>query len=181
MAIKSRAEQVSAGDGDPGQAKHDVILRDDGKDLSRICGGGDRKRCNSAAVGYGEQHPAVEKGHQVAVGFAQINVLSAGLGEHGTQLGEGGAAEQRNYAADHPHQQKQHGLRQRPGNVFGGEKNRGADDAADQEQHRIEQAESANQGRLRGRGRGSAAGRRESIIRFRVRREIPAACRSGGR
>src|ERR1039458_1117829 len=131
-----------------------VLLRDDGEDLSRVGGRSDREGGDGASVGDCEQHPSVEEGNQVSVGFAKIYVLAAGLGKHRSELGEGDTAEQRNHAADDPHQQEQHGLRQRAGNVFGSEKDRGADDAADQQQHGIEQAESANQRRLRGGGFG---------------------------
>ena len=138
---------MRARDGDAGEREHNVLLRDDGEDLSRVGGRSHGERGDGAAVGDCEQHPAVEKGDQIAVSLAQINVLAAGVGKHRAEFGEGDAAEERNHAADHPHQQKQHGLRQRAGNVFGGEKNRRADDAADQQQHGIEQAESANESR----------------------------------
>src|SRR5208283_2757743 len=50
-----------------------------------------------------------------------------------------------------PHQEKQLRIRQRPGNIFGGKKNRRADDAADQQQHGVEQTKAADETRfLRG-------------------------------
>ena len=53
---------------------------------------------------------------------------------------------------------KQHGLRQRPGDIFRGKKNRRADNPADQQQHRIEQAESPNERGLSDFGSGSMVG-----------------------
>ena len=42
-----------------------------------------------AAVGDAEQHPSVEKCGQIAISFAQINVLAAGVGKHRPEFGEG--------------------------------------------------------------------------------------------
>src|ERR1700722_774659 len=125
-----------------------VLLRNHREHLPCISGRSHGERRNRAAVGYREQHPSIKKCDQIAIRFAKINILSPRLGEHGTKFGEGYASEQRDDAANHPHQQKQHGMRQRAGNVFSGKKNGRADDAADQQQNGIEQAESANQSRL---------------------------------
>src|ERR1039458_5336728 len=61
--------------------------------------------------------------NQVAVSFAEVNVLSARVGKHGAEFGERDAGAQRNHAAEDPHQKKQRWIRQRPGNIFGGKKN----------------------------------------------------------
>ncbi len=102
---------------------------------SRVCCRRDGERGDGAAVGDGEEHPAVEESDEVSVGFAQVNVLAAGVGKHRAEFGEREAGEQRNDAAKHPDQQEQHGMRQRAGDVFGGKENRRADDAADQQQN----------------------------------------------
>jgi hypothetical protein len=145
----------------------DMLLRDDGEDLSGISRGGHGESGDGAAVGDRKQHPSIEEGDEVAVSFAKINVLAAGFGEHRSEFGEGDATEKRNHAADHPDEQEQHGLRQRAGDVFGGKKNGGADDAADQQQHGIEQAESANQRRPR-LGSGFDVGRRGGGVHYPI-------------
>ena len=101
---------------------------------AQICRRSHREGRDGAAIGHAEQHPAVEERGQIAVRFAQVDVLSAGVGKHRTQFGEGEAGAERDQRAQHPDQQKQHRLRQRPGNIFCGQKNRRADDAADQQQ-----------------------------------------------
>ena len=67
---------------DPREHKHDVLLRNHRNDLSHVSRGGDGQRGNRAAVGDAEQHPAIQKRRQIAVGLAQINILSAGVGKH---------------------------------------------------------------------------------------------------
>src|SRR5712691_1236438 len=128
---KQQSEHMGASKGDAGERENYMLLRNDREDLAGICCRRDRERGDRAAVCHGEQHPSIEKSDEISVSLAQVNVLAAGLGKHGSKLSEGDTAEQRNYAADHPHQQEQHGLRQRSGNVFGGEEDRRADDAAD--------------------------------------------------
>ncbi len=139
---------MRAGNDDPRGREHNVLLREDGEDLSRVCGRSDGESGDAAAVCDCEQHPSVEKRHQIPVSLAKIDILAARFRKHRSQFGEGNAAEQRNHAPDHPYQQEQHGLRQGAGDVFGSEKNRRADDAADQQQHGVKQAESAHQSRL---------------------------------
>ena len=51
-----------------------------------------RERGDRAAISHAEQHPAIEKCGQVAIRFAQINVLAAGVGKHRAQFGKGDAS-----------------------------------------------------------------------------------------
>ena len=119
------------------------IAGNDSAQIRRRC---HRKRGDGAAIGHAEQHPSIEKRGKVAVGFSQVNVLAAGVGEHRAQFGEGGASQQRNARAQNPDQQKQHGMRQGTSNVFCRQENRRANDAADQQQDGVEQAEAREPG-----------------------------------
>src|SRR5208282_796847 len=119
------------------------------------------------------------------------NVLSAGVGEHGAEFGEGDAGAQRNHSTEHPRQKKQGWIRQRPRNIFGGKKNGRADDAAHQQQYGVEQAEPTDETRFftgrfgfgrQGIGMGFHFGALASfLIPWPVRRKTRAAFRSGGR
>ena len=130
------------------QRKNHMLLRYSRNDISHVGSGRDGQCRDGAAIRHCEQHPAIEKRDQVAISFTEVNVLSAGVGEHGAEFGEGDAGAQRNHSTEHPHQKKQSRIRQRPGNILGGEKNRRADDAAHQQQHRVEQAKPADETRL---------------------------------
>ena len=142
---RNQRHNVGAGENDSRGGEDNVLLGNRGDNSAQICRRCHRERGDRAAVGHAEQHPAVEECGQVSVGFAQINVLAAGVGKHRAQFGEGGASQQGNARAQHPDQQEQHGMRQRAGDVFRGQENRRADDASAQQQDGIEQAESANQ------------------------------------
>src|SRR5712691_10995572 len=100
---KQQSEHVRARDGDSGERENYMLLRNDREDLSGVCRGSDGERGDGAAVSDGKQHPSVEKGDEIPVGLAQVNVLAAGLGKHGSEFGERGATKKRNYAADDPH------------------------------------------------------------------------------
>ena len=119
-----------------------MTLRHKREDLTHVCGRSYREGGDRAAIGHAEEHPSIEKGDQVTVGFAQVDVLAAGVGKHRTQFGEGEAGAERDQRSENPYQQEQRRLRQRSGDVLCGEKDRGSDDAADQKQHGIEQVES---------------------------------------
>ncbi len=80
-----------------------VVLRNCGNDVAHVGGGGDGERGDGATVSDGEEHPSVKEGNQVAVGFTEVNVLSAGVGKHRAQFGEGNAGAERNQAAEDPH------------------------------------------------------------------------------
>src|ERR1700675_3151980 len=125
-----------------------MLLRYEGNDVAHVSRRSDGERRDAAAIPYREQHPAVKKRNQIAVSFAEVNVLSAGVGKHGAEFGEGDAGAQRNYSAEHPHQEKQRRIRQRPGNIFGGKKNRRTDNAAHQQQYGIEQTQPPDETRL---------------------------------
>src|SRR4029077_19702361 len=128
---QKQAEHMRPNNRHAGEQENEMVLRNNRKYLTRVRGGSDREGGDGAAVGDGEQHPSVKKGDEVAVSFAKINVLPARRGKQGPEFSEGGTAEQRTPPADHPHQQKEHGLWQRSSNVFRGEEDRRADDAAD--------------------------------------------------
>ena len=131
--------------------RHHMLLRHPGNDVAHVSRRRDREGGDGAAIGDREQHPAVKKRNQVAVGFAQVDVLSAGVGKHGAEFGKGDASAQRNHSPKDPHQEKQLRVRQRPGNILGGKKNRGADDAAYQQQYGVEQTKPTDETRfLRG-------------------------------
>src|SRR5208337_4782545 len=134
--------------------RHHMLLRHPWNDVAHVGRGGDGEGGDGAAIGDCEQHPAVKKGDQVAVRFAQVNVLSAGVGKHRAEFGKGDAGAQRDHSTEDPHQKKQRRIRQRPGNILSGKKNRRADDAADQQQHGVEQTKPADETRFLRRGFG---------------------------
>src|SRR5258708_35757483 len=107
-----------------------MLLRYEGNDVPHVSRGSDGERRDAAASPYREQHPAVKKRNQVSVSFAEVNVLSAGVGKHGAELGESDTGAQRNHSTEHPYQEKQRRIRQRPGNIVCGKKDRGASSAA---------------------------------------------------
>ena len=53
-----------------------------------------------------EEAPAEEEPGPGTVGFADIDVLPSGLGEHGPQLGEGQGPAKRDQAADGPNDEE---------------------------------------------------------------------------
>ena len=132
----------------PIRRDHHMLLRHGRNDVPHVGCGRDGERGDGAAICDREQHPAVKKRNQVAISFAQVNVLSAGVGKHGAEFGEGDAGAQRNHSTEYPHQKKQRRIRQRPGNIFGGKKNRRADDAAHQQQHGVEQTKPTDETRF---------------------------------
>ena len=142
------ADRVCAGERHACQRENHMLFGNGRDDVSHVGGGCDGESGDGATIGDGEQHPAVKKRNQVAVSFAEVNVLSAGVGEHGAEFGEGDAGAQRNHSAEDPHQKKQRWIRQRPGNVFGGKKNRRADDAAHEKQYGVKQAKPTDETRL---------------------------------
>src|SRR6202795_5047825 len=125
-----------------------MLLRYEGNDVAHVSRRSDGERRDAAAIPYREQHPAVKKRNQIAVSFAEVDVLSAGVGKHGAEFGEGDAGAQRNYSTEYPHQKKQSRVRQRPGNIFGGKKNGRTDDAAHQQEYGVKQTQPADETRL---------------------------------
>src|ERR1700674_5795011 len=125
-----------------------MLLRYEGNDVPHVSRGSNRKCCEVPAIPYREKHPAVKKRDQVAVSFAKVNVLPAGVGKHGAEFGEGDTGAQRNHSTERPHQKKQRRVRQRPGNIFGGKKNGRANDATHQQQYGVEQTEPTDETRL---------------------------------
>ena len=99
----------------------------------------DRHRRQCATVARGEQHPTVEEGCEVSVGFADEHILSAGLGIHRAEFGAGQARDQSD-AADHdPQQQRHRRIRYGPEDVGGHDEYGRADGAADNDHYGVEQ------------------------------------------
>ncbi len=53
------------------------------------------QRRNGSAFGHPHLGPAIEEAPQRTVGFAQVDIFAARLGEHGREFGVGQRAEQR--------------------------------------------------------------------------------------
>jgi hypothetical protein len=140
---------VSAGERDAAERQHYVTLGDNRKNFSRIRRSSNRERRDRASVGNAEEHPAVKERDQIAIGLAQIDILSPAVWEHRAQFGESDTAEKRDQSTHDPNSHEQHRIRQWRCNIFGGEKNGRANDPAYQEQHGVQKRESADEARLR--------------------------------
>ena len=78
----------------------------DGSSDAEKPGEGDRDRRDRSGLDHQEQRPAVEKTPERAVGFAQINVLSAGARHHGGELAVAQSTNERERAGEEPHEQE---------------------------------------------------------------------------
>src|SRR5207247_8078993 len=94
---------------------------------------------NSPGVVNGKDHPAVKNGDEVAIGFAQIEIRSAGLGIHRAKLGESQTAEHSDGAADYPDSDEECGCVENSGDVPGSEEDAGTDDSTGEQQYRVHQ------------------------------------------
>ena len=117
---EDQADEMRAREDDAEGGENYVILRDGRDDVAHVGGRGDGERRDGAAIGDAKEHPAVEEGDEVAVGFAQVNILAARVGKHGAEFGEGDAGAKRDRAAQDPDQKKQFRIGQRAGNIFRG-------------------------------------------------------------
>src|SRR6202012_4080833 len=88
-------DDVSAVYLEPCDCEHNMRLRNRGDNSAQISGGTDGERGDRSSVAHAEEHPSVEKGNEIAVGFAQIDVLAAGVRKHRSQFGKGNAAKER--------------------------------------------------------------------------------------
>jgi hypothetical protein len=102
-------------------------------------GKSDGESGNGARAADGEVHPTVKKGPELAIGFAQVHVLSAGAGEHGPEFGKSETGQQTDNSASDPHQKEQPRPAHLIRNLAGGEKDAGADDAARQQKNGVKQ------------------------------------------
>ena len=81
-ADQDQGDEVSTREGDASECKHQVFLRNAGNDLPHVGGRCNRQGCDRTSIGHGKQHPAVKEGYEIAVCFAQVNILSARVGKH---------------------------------------------------------------------------------------------------
>src|SRR5262249_51647771 len=92
-----------------------------------------------------EDHPSIKKSGEIAVRFPHIDVLPAGVWEHGAHLGEGETRQQRDHDPNHPHAQKQPRSARVQRDVLRGEKDSRTDDPTGQKQDGIKKGEPANE------------------------------------
>ena len=98
--------QVSAGEGEMAHGPDRSACFQGRKNFANIKRKARPQGCDGPANAYGKDHPAIEKGHKFAVGFAQVDVLSAGFGKHGAHLGKGKAGQHGNHSTDGPYREK---------------------------------------------------------------------------
>jgi hypothetical protein len=117
-------------------------------DHAEVVGESDGERGDGAALRDGEDHPAIEVSGELAIGFAQEDVLASGFREHGAHFGEGETGQQRDQPADEPYAKKE----ERPvngGSDFArGKENPGTDDATHHQHHGVGERQTAEQGSL---------------------------------
>ena len=118
-AMETRCPRVSV---QPSNRRDRLMRRGKGKNRAEVFGEPDGERCDGAALADGEDHPAIEKCRELAIGLAQVDVLAAGFGIHRSHLGEGEAGEQRDHSADEPDAEKVQRLVDGGGDLSGGEK-----------------------------------------------------------
>src|SRR5205085_11932191 len=84
-----------------------------------VCAESDSQGGDSTGVVNGEDHPAIQESDEVAVGFSQVEIRSAGLGIHRAELGKSQTAEHGDSAADHPDSDEECRCVKNRGNVPG--------------------------------------------------------------
>ncbi len=102
---------MCAADGYSGDCEDDVLLRNHGKNLPGVSRGGHGESGDRSAVGDREEHPSIKERDQIAVSFAEVNVLTAGFRKHRAEFGEGDAAKKRDDATKYPNSKKESGMR----------------------------------------------------------------------
>ena len=96
-------------------------------------------------LGHREPCPHVKEGGGVAIGAAQVDVLAAGVGEHGAEFGVGHGAEEREKTADDPREVNEHGRACVLHHFAGDEEDAAADDGADDDGGGLAGAKDAGQ------------------------------------
>ena len=114
------------------------------KELQRA-GQADGDGGDGGGLGHGEPGPHVEEGGRVAVGAAQVDILAAGIGQHGAQLGIGHGAEKREQPAHDPGQVDQRGGADILHHLAGDKKDAAADDGAHHDGRGLAGAQDAGQ------------------------------------
>ena len=108
-------------------------------------GEGDRDRRDGSGLDHQEQRPAVEKTPERAVGFAQINVLSARSRHHGGQFAVAQGADEGERAGEEPHDQEPAGRTDLPRNVRRNDEDARPDHRAGDNHDGIQQAKPLNE------------------------------------
>ncbi len=102
-------EQLLCGQTDLAGSQQIVVRRDRGQEDAGVFGEGHRDGCDGAGLDDGEERPAVEEAPEASEGFAQVDVLAAGVW-HGR--GQFAVAERRDDGegrADEPAENEQAG------------------------------------------------------------------------
>src|SRR6185437_10754666 len=99
---ENESKEVRASERYSGKGGHDVLLRQDWKYFANVGGGSYGESCDGAAIGDGEEHPAVDKCDEIAVCLTQVNVLAARIGEHRAKFSKGEASEHGDHATENP-------------------------------------------------------------------------------
>ena len=140
--VTAMAKTCDQSSGSPGTVRREPVERgEDAQRAGQAAGdGGD-----GGGLGHREPGPHIEEGGGVAVDAAQVDVLAAGVGQHGAQFGVGHGAEEREQAADDPRQVDQRGRADVVHHLAGNEEDAAADDGADHDGGGLACAEHARQ------------------------------------
>ena len=86
---------------------------------------------DGGGLGDGEPCPHVEEGGGVAIGSAEVDVLAAGVGQHGAEFGVGHGSEEREQAAGDPGKIDERGGAGVAHHLRGNKEDAAADDGSD--------------------------------------------------
>ena len=137
-------DQIAASERPAENGHNRFVRRCEWQNRAKVFGKPNRERSDGSALADGKNHPAVEERRKFAIGFAQVNVLSARFWIHRRHLGEGEASQQRDESADKPDAQKVKRLVHCRCDLPSGKKDARADDSADHQHDGIHQREAAN-------------------------------------
>ena len=137
--------QLLRGQPDLARADQIVLIADPGKEDAGVLGEGHRHRRDGAGLDHHEERPAVEEAVERAEGFAQVDVLAAGV-RHGR--GQFAVAERRDQGedrGDEPGHHHQAGRLHLARDIGGDDEDAGADHRAHHQGGGIDQAEAFDQ------------------------------------